>query len=106
MTHPRPFSSLRARLILLVLLALLPAMVILFYNAAETRNREAIRVRADVLTLSRLAASQQEQVIESARQVLISLAQLPEVRRGDPEACGARLAEPLGKYQNGYTRFS
>ena len=106
MTHPRPFSSLRARLILLVLLALLPAMVILFYNAAETRNREAIRVRADVLTLSRLAASQQEQVIESARQVLISLAQLPEVRRGDPEACGARLAELMEQYQYGYTGFA
>jgi len=106
MTHPRPFSSLRARLILLVLFALLPAMVILLYNAAENRDREAARVQADVLTLSRLAAGQQEQVIESARQVLISLAQLPEVRQGDPEACGARLAELIEQYQYGYTGFA
>jgi hypothetical protein len=106
MTHPRPFSSLRARLILLVLFALLPTMAILVYNAAGDRNREIAQVRADALTLSRLTASQQEQVIESARQVLILLAQLPEVRRGDPAACSARLAELMEQYQEGYTGFA
>ncbi len=106
MTHPRPFSSLRARLILLVLLALLPTMAILVYNAAGDRNREIAQIRADALTLSRLTAGQQEQVIESARQVLILLAQLPEVRRGDPAACSARLAELMEQYQEGYTGFA
>jgi PAS domain S-box-containing protein len=106
MPHRRPFYSLRARLILLVLLALLPVLAILVYNAAENRDREAARVRAEVAALSRLAASQQEQVIESARQVLISLAQLPEVRGGDSAACTARLAQLMEHYQQGYTGFA
>src|SRR5688500_9597461 len=98
-------SSLRARLTLLALYALVPAMVILILNAVERREREAEQARADVMTLSQLAARQQEQVLESARQVLVSMAELPEVRGDDPDACMATLAELLTHYDS-YTGFA
>jgi len=93
-------SSLRARIILLILFALVPAFGILIYNTVETREREIAQARADVLSLSRLAAIQQEQVVESARQVLISLAALPEVQNGDSTACSARFLGLNTQYQN------
>lgn len=98
-------AGLRVRLLSLVLLALLPAMVIALFTAAETRQREREQARAEVVTLSRLAATNQVQVLEGARQTLIALAQLPEVRSGDAESCGARLAELLEQFQ-GYTGFA
>lgn len=101
----RFLSSLRARLTLLILLTLIPALIIMLYNAAESRQREADKVQVDVLTLSQLAASQEEQVIESARQVLISLSLARDVRSGDATACTVRLAELIQEYQ-GYTAFT
>jgi hypothetical protein len=105
MKLPSFFSSLRFRLILLILLAVLPAFAILLFNAAETRRREADKVEVDVLTLSQLAASQEELVIEGARQVLFSISLLRDVRSNDLEACTARLAELVEEYE-GYTAFS
>jgi PAS domain S-box-containing protein len=105
MSRLRFLSSLRARLILLVLFALAPAIVILILNAAEHRAREADEARADVFTLSQLAARQQDQVLESARQVLVSLAAVTEVRGDDPSACTAKLAELSAEYEH-YTGFA
>ncbi len=105
MSQPRLFSSLRFRLILLVFCALLPTIGILLYNAAESRQREVDKARDDVFTLSQLAARQQEQVIDSAHDVLVSLAELPEVRGNDPAACSAKLIELLQQYE-GYTGFA
>lgn len=76
MTHFYPFFSLRIRLILLVLLALIPALAIMLYTAAETRQREAERVEDEALTLVRLLSANQESTIEGARQLLIAVTQL------------------------------
>src|SRR6185436_20687147 len=99
MSRLRFLSSLRARLILLVLFALTPAIIILILNAAEHRAREAEKAKAQVFSLSQLAARQQDQVLESARQVLVSLAAIPEVRGDDPSACTTRLAELSAAYE-------
>jgi PAS domain S-box-containing protein len=105
MNRNRLFSSLRVRLILLALLAVLPALGIVFYDAARLREREVTEARADALTLSRLAASQHKEVIEATRQVLLTVAQLPEVRDGDPVACQTRLTALLEDYE-AYNAFT
>jgi signal transduction histidine kinase/HAMP domain-containing protein len=92
------FSSLRARFILLVLLAILPALVIMLYTAFETRQHEIAKTREDVLTLTQLVASREEQLIEGVHQLLITLAELPEVRSDDPAACTERLISLLNLY--------
>jgi PAS domain S-box-containing protein len=99
------FSSLRVRLILLVLLAIVPALVIIFFDAAELREREVTKAKAEALTLSRLTARQYEEVIEAARQTLISLAQLPEIQAMDAVGCKDHLTELLAEYQ-GYHHFA
>src|SRR3972149_1740884 len=83
-----PFSSLSTRLALLVLLAVFPLLVLVLANAARERASAAARAQADALRVARFAASNQSQFVEQARQMLLNLAQMPELRRGDPPACG------------------
>ena len=78
------FSSLRFRLILLVLLAVIPAVALMLYTTVEQHRLEAAHVQEDVLRLARLAVLDDKQLIDGTRQLLVVLAHLPEVRGGDP----------------------
>ena len=94
----RFFSSLRFRLLLLVLLALIPALGLVIYTASEQRQSAAIQAKENALRVARVAASHQEQLIEGARELVLTLAQLPAVRDGDPVACRVFLANLLKQY--------
>jgi PAS domain S-box-containing protein len=92
------FAGLRARLLLLVLLAIIPAMGLILYTNVELRRTVVADVREDALRLARLAANDQEDSIRDARQLLFALAQLPQVRNSDPDACSAFFAQLLRQY--------
>ncbi len=92
------FSSLRLRLLLLVLLAVLPALGLMLYAASVQRELAIAKVQADALGLTRLAASSQERLIEGARQLLVVAAHLHEVRGRDTAACNALFADLLKRY--------
>ena len=91
-------ASLRVRLILLVLLAVLPALGLTLYNAAQARQREAARVQEDAQRLTRLTASNVEQFVEGARQLLVALSRFDRVRNRDVAGCNALLADLLKQY--------
>ncbi len=91
-------SSLRARLVLLVLLAIVPALGLLLYTGLEQRRLAAIDAQQNALTLVRLLSTDQERIVEGARQLLIAIAQLREVRSGDAATCATRLVELLQLY--------
>ncbi len=80
-------ASLRVRLLLLVLLAALPALGLILYTDLEQRRLSATQAQEDALRLARLAAADQAQLIRSAQQLLTALAQLPAVRNGDSDTC-------------------
>lgn len=91
-------SSLRARLLLLVLSALIPALGMMLYTATEQRQRAADDAKANALRLVHIAAVNQEQLSAQARQLLFAVAQFPQVRSGDSAACNALLADLLKQY--------
>ena len=93
-----PFASLRARLLWLVLMAILPAMGLVLYTGLEQRREAAAQAKDEALRLVRVASANQAQLIEGARQLLIALAELPEVRGGDPAACHALFNALLNQY--------
>jgi len=95
-----PFSGLRVRLLLLVLLALLPAASVILFAAWEERQRATAGVREDARQLAELLAANHDRLIEGARQLLIGLARLPEVRNGDRAACGRLFADLLRQYRS------
>lgn len=83
---------------LLVLLGVLPALVLTLYTAAEQRKRAAVEVQQDALRVARLASAGQERLIEGARQLLVMMARLPEVRGDNPEAASTLLADIQHQY--------
>ena len=92
------FASLRFRLLLLVLLAIVPALGLTLYTYTELRRLTAADVRREALRLTRIAASDQEETIKDTRQLLFALAQLPQVRGLDPADCSEFLARLLNQY--------
>jgi HAMP domain-containing protein len=100
----RYFSSLRFRLLLLVLLAVIPALGLTLYTASEDRQRETAAVQENVLRLAGLVALQEEQLISGTYQLLRTLAYLPAVREGDSAACSALFADFLEHYHR-YDNF-
>lgn len=78
--------SLRGKLLILVLLALVPAMGLVLAAHMEQRGRSLDQARSEAMVIARLLAERQRQVTASARHVTDVLATLPSVRRGDWEA--------------------
>ena len=92
------FGSLRSRLIVLVLLAVLPALGLILFTASEERRAAAAEVQDDALRIARLASSAQERLIEGARQLLIMMAHLPAVSEDDPNEATRLLASVHKEY--------
>ena len=92
------FASLRVRLLLLVLVAVLPVLGLMVYTNVELRRLAAADVEREALRLVRIAASDQRDMMKDTRQLLFALAQLPEVRDDNAEACSTLLARLLNQY--------
>lgn len=97
-----PFSSLRARLLLLVAIAVVPILGLTLYSAVEQRQLAGLAVQETAVRLARLASSQQGQLILGTRQLLTGLAQLREVRQVDAAKC----SELFGNLQKSYPLYS
>ena len=69
-----PFSSLRARLLLPLIIAFLPAYSSALYSAIAARQQAAEGARDDARRLSRLMAMERKNLIEVIPQPLQSLA--------------------------------
>lgn len=92
------FSSLRTRLGILILLAVLPAMGMIVYTDMEERDLAVSNVEGDVQQMVQFLSMTQEQFIEGTRQLLISLASHPEVRGQEESFCAKHFAEMIEEY--------
>lgn len=101
----RFFSSLRVRLLIVVLLSALPALGLILYSGMEQRRLTAEEAKINALRLTRLAANNQEALIEGAHQLLLALSQLPQIRQPDLNSCGSFLASLQKQYPN-YTALN
>lgn len=81
-----PFSSLRARLNLLILITVIPAWGLILYNAAEQRRLAIADIQKDLMRFAELTAREEEQVLQSTRQVLFAVSSFLRLRGGDPAA--------------------
>ena len=92
-------GGLRGRLVLVVLIAIIPSLVLIYYNARKQRAAAVEQAQEDVARITRLTAADCGRVVEGAHQLLVAVAELPDVRGGDPSRCSASLAKLLAKYQ-------
>jgi signal transduction histidine kinase len=91
-------TSLRIRVALLVLLAVLPAVVLSLYTAAVQRRDDIAAAQDTALRVARRASSEQARRLAGAHELLVTLAQLPDVRHGHGERCDAVLRRLLNAH--------
>jgi signal transduction histidine kinase/CheY-like chemotaxis protein len=82
-------KGLRARLLLLLGLAVLPAVVLLIAGRINERRAAEREMRAQALNLARLTAQAHGQRIEVARQLLVALARHPDMTDPNAATCNA-----------------
>ncbi len=71
----------------LILTAALPALVITLFSGLRHREHEIFLSKQDIMHLVQSLAAQHEQIADSTRLILQTLAQLPEVQKNDVETC-------------------
>ena len=86
------FCSLRSRLILLILTAVVPAFVLIIDSAGKYRQLTATQVKENMLVAARAIAAEQDRVLENAHEFLVTLSRLPQIREQDRTACRKILA--------------
>jgi diguanylate cyclase (GGDEF)-like protein/PAS domain S-box-containing protein len=92
------FASLRIRLVLLVLLAVLPALGLILYTTLEQRRQLAAGAQAEALVLVKHSSADFEDTIHMSSQLLALLASSPEVRLQDWKAGAVMLADLRRKH--------
>src|SRR6202048_2419016 len=62
------------------------------YNEFDLRRARQAEVQNQALSLAKLAAAEQQQIVQGIRQVLIAMSELPSIKTRDSQACDAYLA--------------
>lgn len=93
------FANLRARLIFLVVLAVIPSLLLVAYLSSVGRRSGVDAAEADALRLAQLAAYGHARLIYGARELLTTLAELKEFRSGDPAVATVMLEKLLPYYR-------
>ena len=73
-------------------IALLPVIAVQAYNEFDLRRARQLEVQSQAISLAKLAAAEQQQIVQGIRQVLIALSELPAIKARDSKACNAYLA--------------
>ncbi|WP_312017583.1 ATP-binding protein [Bradyrhizobium liaoningense] len=76
---------------MLVAVALLPAIALQAYNEFDRRRARQLEVQDHALSLAKLAAADQQQIVQGIRQVLIALSELPSIKSRDSLGCTTYL---------------
>ena len=89
---------------MLVAVALLPAIAVQAYNEFELRRARHVEVKNQALGLAKLAAAEQQQIVQGIHQVLIGLSELPSIKAKDTEGCNAYFSKIKQRYP-GFVNF-
>lgn len=79
----------RARVLAVVLLTMIPAFALLIFNATDDRARALAFTQESALSTVRLIASQQSQMVQSTEQLMRLVAEASDLR--DPQQCETAL---------------
>ena len=93
------FYSLRFHLILLVIIALIPALGLQFHAIWERRQTTLAEIETNAFRLADLAGREEGRLIEGVRETLISISQFVRFHHIEPEQCRTFMASLLKQYQ-------
>jgi len=82
----------------LVVIALIPVVIALVVIATEQRRQAIATTHQNSLFLAKLAATNQQRLIDGARDILVTLSQVPAIQNNDRAACLFFLRNVLMHY--------
>ena len=85
-------KRLPTRFLVLVLLALLPAIGLTIYNASRMRQAALTDIEKNVERDATLIAGEVERLIESTREILTVFSRFDQIHSPDPDTCSSYLA--------------
>ena len=74
---------------LLVVAALAPAMLLIFYMATQYYERTRLQVQEAALRLAHVVGTDHARQVSAARRILLALAEMEEVRHSDSRGCAS-----------------
>ena len=92
------FWSIPRKLLVLLLIVFLPASGIIVASSLVQRGRAIREAEKEAMLLVQSLAAQQEQITAGTKQMLSTLAQLPEVKNLNAEACNEIFRQLHGNY--------
>jgi diguanylate cyclase (GGDEF)-like protein len=87
----------RNRLMLLLILAVVPALGLTVYSSLAQRVAAESQMRGDIVNLARIGALQQSQIFDGAKQLLIGFSLQPAELRNDSTRCNEYVRQVLQK---------
>ena len=96
--------SLRARLVILVIVAVVPLFALSLYKALRAADAALGLATSNLQFAGSLAASNQDRIAESARQLLTAIASEPSVQEGRQSNCQDFVERLRGRFP-AYTNF-
>lgn len=88
-------NSISNKLYLLIIIAVLPALVILLYSSIEQRREGIENAKRNVRQLVHIIAENQKEVTNSTKQVLLTLSRLSAIKNMDSKASNEILREVI-----------
>jgi len=93
------FKSLRVRLLILVLVAVIPGWGVIAYTASEQRRMAVVEIQKNLFRLAKFSAHEEEQALQGTRQVLITLANFILKADENPAGCSAFCSDLLKQFR-------
>jgi signal transduction histidine kinase len=97
-------TSLKTRLYLLVSLAFIPITLLIFYVAEEQKAAEEEAIFQKTMALARAAANEEDQKLESTRNLLTVVAHIVVIAEGQPDKLSGLLVD-LSMQSKAYESF-
>ncbi len=98
-------STLRGRLILLIVLTSIPSIFLLIRSGYDQREIAKIAAQDEVIHLGRIAAKMQSVMVDNAKNFLLILAHTPTVVEGDQEGCQNIFSHLVSEHFENYSSF-
>ncbi len=99
-----PLGNLRLRLMLLVVLAVIPAIALVLYANLQGRQEAIAQAQEQVMEATRRVSRAEQRTIEQARQLFTTLSHFPPILQQDTAGCAKLFADLMQSYQ-GYSAF-
>ncbi len=100
------FSGFRERLLLLVMLAVIPALALVVYTGLEQRQINTAEAQQTALRIAQEVSHNQNHLFANAQQLLSVLAQLPELKNYDSKACNQHFSDILNQLRDAYIQIT